>query len=46
MKFAGTFMTLEVWPKMMHGWQVLGNLIPESRLAIRKIAKYITIHVN
>ncbi|MDO9547668.1 MAG: alpha/beta hydrolase fold domain-containing protein [Candidatus Marinimicrobia bacterium] len=38
---AGTAATLEVWPKMMHGWQNLGNLIPESRRAVRKIAKFI-----
>jgi len=38
---AGTAVTFEVWPKMMHGWQVLGNLIPESRWAIQKIAEFI-----
>ncbi|MBU0712226.1 alpha/beta hydrolase [bacterium] len=38
---AGTAVSLEVWPKMMHGWQVLGNLIPESRQAIQKIAEFI-----
>jgi len=46
LKSAGTAVTLETWPKMIHGWQNLGNLIPESRRAIQNIAGFISVHVN
>lgn len=43
---AGNDITLEVWPEVIHGWQSLGNLVPESRRAIRQIAGFIIRHVN
>ncbi len=32
---------LSIWEKMMHGWQILGNMLPESHKAIWKINRFI-----
>lgn len=41
MKAAGVDVTIEVWPKTFHVWQVAADIIPESRAAIAKIAAFI-----
>ncbi len=37
----GVEVTLEIWENMLHVWQFFADYMPESRKAIRKIAKFI-----
>jgi len=37
---------LEVWPGVFHVWQVLADLLPESRRAIERIAAFVTMHLK
>jgi len=41
LKAAGVDVSLEVWPRVFHVWQVAGNLIPESRRAIANIVRFV-----
>lgn len=36
----GAVVTLEVWEGMWHDWHMMGNLIPESRRAIKAIGEF------
>ena len=38
---AGGDVTLEVWPEMWHVFQVFVHQMPESKEAIRKIARFV-----
>ena len=40
-KAAGVNVTCEVWPEMLHIWQVLWPFIPESQQSIEKTSKFI-----
>jgi epsilon-lactone hydrolase len=40
MKAAGVDVTLEIWPKVFHVWQVMADVLPEGRRAIDKIAAF------
>jgi acetyl esterase/lipase len=40
MKAAGVPVTLEVWPKVFHVWQVMADMLPEARQSIDKIAAF------
>jgi len=40
MKDAGVPVTLEVWPKVFHVWQVMADMLPEGRASIEKIAAF------
>jgi monoterpene epsilon-lactone hydrolase len=41
MKDAGVPVTLEVWPKVFHVWQMMADMLPEGRKAIDTIAAFI-----
>ena len=41
LKAAGVPVTLEVWPRVFHVWQVLVDLLPEARRAVDRIATFI-----
>ena len=34
-------MTLQIWPKLWHVWQLHGGLMPEADAAIRAIASFV-----
>lgn len=38
---AGVDVTLEVWPEMIHVWQVFGPDVPESEAAVARIAEFV-----
>ena len=40
MKHAGVDVTLEIWPKVFHVWQVMADILPEGRKAIEKIVMF------
>jgi monoterpene epsilon-lactone hydrolase len=40
MKHADVDVTLEIWPKVFHVWQVMADVLPEARRAIEKIAAF------
>ena len=40
MKHAEVDVTLEIWPKVFHVWQVMADILPEGRQAIEKIAAF------
>ncbi|HWA31585.1 MAG TPA: alpha/beta hydrolase [Rhizomicrobium sp.] len=40
LKAAGVPVTLEVWPKVFHVWQVMADMLPEGRASIDKIAAF------
>jgi acetyl esterase/lipase len=40
MKHAGVDVTLEIWPKVFHVWQVMADILPEGRKAIEKIVTF------
>jgi acetyl esterase/lipase len=42
---AGVPVTLEVWPKVFHVWQVMADVLPESKRAIDDIVKFVRPHV-
>jgi epsilon-lactone hydrolase len=41
MSSSGCDVELEVWPKMPHVWHLYSRLLPEGRLAMEHIGKYI-----
>ncbi len=43
---AGVKVTLEVWPEMIHVWQLFASFLPEAREAIDVIGKFIREHTN
>jgi monoterpene epsilon-lactone hydrolase len=42
----GVDVTLQVWEGMWHVWQVLGDLIPESRKAFEEFGQFVKEHVG
>jgi len=43
---AGTAVTLEIWPGMIHGFQGMHGAIPEAASAVRHAAEFIARHVR
>ena len=41
---SGVEVELEVWPDMMHVWQLASALLPEGKEALQNIAAYIQKH--
>ncbi|MCA9690564.1 MAG: alpha/beta hydrolase [Myxococcales bacterium] len=37
----GVDVTLEVWPEMIHCWQLFGDVFPEARAAIERVGAYL-----
>lgn len=44
-KAAGVDLQLEVWPEMVHVWHAFGDMVPESKDAVEKIAKFLDRHL-
>jgi acetyl esterase/lipase len=42
---AGTAVTLEIWPEMIHGFQGMHGFCPEAAAAIRSAAEFVKRHV-
>ena len=40
-KADGVDVTLRIWDDMWHAWPVLGELIPESRIAFEEISEFL-----
>lgn len=40
-KAAGVEVKLEVWPEMIHVWQLFGSIMPEAREAIAGIGNFV-----
>ncbi len=45
-KADGVDVTLKIWDGMWHVWQVLGDLIPESRAAFEEINQFLQEHTH
>ena len=45
-KAAGVSTRLEVWPEMIHVWQLFASYLPEGQQAIDGIGKFIREHAN
>jgi epsilon-lactone hydrolase len=45
-KAAGVQTKLEVWPEMIHVWQLFASFLPEGQQAIEGIGKFIADHAN
>ena len=43
---AGVKVILEVWPEMIHVWQMFASFLPEAQEAIEAIGKFIHDHTN
>ena len=43
---AGVAVELEVWPEMVHVWHAFGDLVPESDQAVKKIAQFLSQHLE
>jgi epsilon-lactone hydrolase len=41
MRAAGVPVTVQIWPKVFHVWQVMADILPEARGAIVKIAAFV-----
>jgi acetyl esterase/lipase len=41
MRNAGVAVTIDIWPKVAHVWQVTADVLPEGRAAIVKIAAFL-----
>jgi monoterpene epsilon-lactone hydrolase len=46
LKAAGIPVTLDVWPKVFHVWQVMADLLPEARQSIDKIAAFMRAQLH
>jgi monoterpene epsilon-lactone hydrolase len=44
LRAAGVEVELEVWPKVFHVWQIMADVIPESRKAIENIVTFVKKH--
>ena len=40
-KAAGVVVELEVWPEMIHVWQLFASALPEGQREIDKIGRYL-----
>ena len=45
MKHAGVDVTLEIWPKVFHVWQIMADILPEGRRAMEKIITFARIRL-
>jgi acetyl esterase/lipase len=45
-KSAGVSTKLEVWPEMIHVWQLFASFLPEGQEAIEGIGKFVRDHTN
>jgi acetyl esterase/lipase len=45
-KAAGVQTKLEVWPEMIHVWQLFASFLPEGQQAIEGIGKFVIEHTN
>ena len=45
-KRCGVGVSLEVWPEMIHVWQLFAAILPEARQAIERIGAFIRAHVS
>ena len=45
-KRCGVEVSLEVWPEMIHVWQLFAAILPEARQAIERIGAFIRAHVS
>jgi acetyl esterase/lipase len=43
---AGTAVTLEIWPGMIHGFQGMHGAIPEAAWAVRHAAEFVNRHTR
>ena len=43
---AGTSVTLEIWPGMIHGFLGMHGAIPEASWAVRHVAEFIERHTK
>lgn len=43
---AGVDVQLEVWPEMVHVWHAFGDMVPESKDAVEKVAKFLDGHLT
>jgi acetyl esterase/lipase len=43
---AGVKVTLEVWPEMIHVWQLFASFLPEGQQAVDGIGKFFREHLN
>jgi len=43
---AGVEVTLDIWEKMWHVWQIFGGLMPEGAMALKKAGEFIRKHVD
>ncbi len=43
---AGVNATLEIWPEMIHVWQVFAAILPEARQAIEHIGEFVRLHLG
>jgi acetyl esterase/lipase len=41
MRAAGCAVELQIWPKMVHTWQLLTPVLPEARAALADIARFL-----
>lgn len=46
MRTAGCAVTLEIWPRMPHVWQVFASVMPEARQAIARIGAFVRQHTG
>lgn len=46
LKAAGVSATIEVWPRVFHVWQVMADLLPESKKAIETIIAFARERLN
>ena len=37
----GSPVTLQIWPQMVHVWQMFQHVLPEARLAIDEVAAFV-----
>lgn len=42
----GANVTLEVWPEMVHDFQAFGDMFPESKAALKRIAEMVQAHIS
>jgi acetyl esterase/lipase len=43
---AGVAVTLQIWPRVPHGWQVFAPILPEARAALRAAATFIRARLD
>jgi acetyl esterase/lipase len=41
MRAAGIAVTLDLWPRVFHVWQIMADVLPEARVAIHRISAFV-----